>query len=270
MTFKNYKTQILKDERSKKLNFEIDGRTHFVYRITQIKLNEHYYGSKTGKISILGNPYISKSKDKEFIKDQKENPQNYKYKVIRVFDNPADKMVFEAYLHQKFNVKEKNNFYNRANQTPFGFDTTGNKEIARKISKAKMGISPWNKGKTGLQEPWNKGLTKSSSNIVKLQSEQMKGELNPMFNKNGIDHPNSKSFILLNEKNEEVGIYHSRLEFSNYCRINSIPFYPLYNKLGNPYDGRFKKFSGWILYVLDTNLDIPLYFLSRKRSPSEH
>ena len=140
MTYKNYKTQILKDERSSKLNFKIDGREHFVYRITQIELNVHYYGSKTGELEVLGKTYFSNSFDKEFIKDQEENPQNYKYKIVNSFDNPADKMILEAYLHQRFNVKEKdNNFYNRANQTPFGFDTTGNKEIALKISKSLKG-----------------------------------------------------------------------------------------------------------------------------------
>ena len=132
MTYETYKTQILKDPRSSKLNFDIDGRLHFVYRITHIFNLEYYYGSHSPKKGnkkqpkdIIGVTYFSSSKNKEFLKDQKDNPQNYKYKVIKIFDNSADKMIYEAYLHQYFDVKLHENFYNGANQTPFGFDTTG-------------------------------------------------------------------------------------------------------------------------------------------------
>jgi len=48
-----YKNLVLQDERSKKLNFEPDGREHYVYRITDYTRSEkeHYYGSHTPKNS---------------------------------------------------------------------------------------------------------------------------------------------------------------------------------------------------------------------------
>jgi len=60
---------------------------HYVYRISNILLDKHYYGyrkTQNDPILDIGIKYFSSSKDKEFIKDQKKNPQNYKYKIIRI------------------------------------------------------------------------------------------------------------------------------------------------------------------------------------------
>jgi hypothetical protein len=60
---------------------------HYTYRISNIKLNKHYYGTRTSKINPifdLGIKYFSSSADKEFMKDQKENHHNYKYKIIKI------------------------------------------------------------------------------------------------------------------------------------------------------------------------------------------
>ena len=56
-------------------------------------------------------------------------------------------------------------------------------ETRKKQSLAKIGITPWNKGKKGLQTAWNKGLTKETSESLKRLSEQRKGEGNPMYKK---------------------------------------------------------------------------------------
>lgn len=193
MNYQNYKTHILKDKRSTKLNFEIDGRTHYIYRITHITNKEYYYGSKTGDTSILGVKYFSSSLDEEFIKDQNLNPLDYKYKVIRIFDNPADKMLFESYLHQKFNVKKRNNFYNRSNQTPFGFDTTGNKEIAQKISNSLKG---------------RKHSTKTKENMS-INHADVNGENNPNYGKHQSDETKQKVL-----KAREINIEQTRKNIS--------------------------------------------------------
>jgi len=127
MTFNQYKSKILRHKNADKINFDIDGRMHYVYRITDGNL--HYYGSKTENFGInnptLGISYFSSSKDSDFkIKLMKEK-EKYRFKIVRYFNNPGDKILYECYLHQKFNVKNNNKFINRSNQTPFGFDTTG-------------------------------------------------------------------------------------------------------------------------------------------------
>ena len=63
---------------------------HYVYRITNIVSKRHYYGVKSSSCHPsldIGIKYFSSSKDKEFMIDQKENPQNYRYKVVKIFNS---------------------------------------------------------------------------------------------------------------------------------------------------------------------------------------
>lgn len=127
-------------------------KTHYVYRITNTNINKHYYGVR----SCIGNPkedlgirYFSSSRDTEFKIDQKENPDSYKYKIIRVYKTRILAVKMEIKLHNKLNVGINESFYNRAKHTSTGFDTTGipsrlkggtiSKEARAKMSKAKIG-----------------------------------------------------------------------------------------------------------------------------------
>ena len=96
---------------------------HYVYRITNIVENKHYYGKRSSKVLPtldIGVKYFSSSSDKDFIRDQKENPQNYKYKVVSIHSTDTAAVTKEIRLHIKFNVKDNVNFYNRANQLSNG------------------------------------------------------------------------------------------------------------------------------------------------------
>jgi hypothetical protein len=80
---------------------------YYVYRITHIFKHKHYYGFRSTSNdpkTDLGIKYFSSSKDKDFIKDQKENRSNYKYKIIKNFNNKNDALDLEIILHKKFNV----------------------------------------------------------------------------------------------------------------------------------------------------------------------
>lgn len=102
---------------------------HYVYRITNLVENKHYYGKRSSKNLTpkedLGKRYFSSSFDEYFIEDQKSNPQNYKYKVVRCFPNAKDAVLFEAKIHEKFDVARNKSFYNKAKCTGRGFDRTG-------------------------------------------------------------------------------------------------------------------------------------------------
>ena len=53
---------------------------HYVYRITNLKQNKHYYGCRTSKIrpiDDIGTIYFSSSTDTDFLYDLKENRENY-------------------------------------------------------------------------------------------------------------------------------------------------------------------------------------------------
>jgi hypothetical protein len=129
---------------------------HYVYRITNIIENKHYYGKRSTKIEPkkdLGAKYFSSSKDKLFISDQKENPSNYKYKVIVCTTTSKKAIELEIKLHSKFDVGVNPSFYNRAKQTSVGWDTTGipvwagrkhTEETKRKLSEIRKKVTGWN------------------------------------------------------------------------------------------------------------------------------
>ena len=99
---------------------------YYVYRISNIIVNKHYYGyrsSKTHPSKDLGIKYFSSSSDHSFIIDQKNNKNNYKYKIIKIFDNKFDAIRFESKLHYKFDVRHNKNFYNLSNQSNDSFLT---------------------------------------------------------------------------------------------------------------------------------------------------
>ncbi len=103
---------------------------HYVYRITNMIENKHYYGKRSSKIEPkldLGVRYFSSSSDKDFIKDQKANPQNYRYKIIIITCNSTKALSYENRLHIKFNVSTNPFFYNKAIQPSPMFNCEGRK-----------------------------------------------------------------------------------------------------------------------------------------------
>lgn len=118
---------------------------HYVYRITNKENNKHYYGVRTCRIIPkldLGIKYFSSSSDKEFIKEQKENKNNFKYKIIKIFTSRKEALTLEIKLHDKFDVGVNNYFYNKSKQTSEGFNRSGVKcsiETRCKMSKASIG-----------------------------------------------------------------------------------------------------------------------------------
>ena len=116
---------------------------HYTYRITNILINKHYYGTRTSKNKLpkedIGIYYFSSSRDKDFMQDQKDNPQNYKYKVIRISNTRKEAMLLEIYFHSKFNVAINGNFYNKTKATSTGFDITGTNVTKGICVKSKNG-----------------------------------------------------------------------------------------------------------------------------------
>ena len=124
---------------------------HYTYRITNKLLNKHYYGVRTSTNKPpkedIGIYYFSSSRDLGFIKDQKDNTQNYKYKVIMINNTRMAAENMETKLHNKFDVGINENFYNQAKQTSTGFDRTGirfkmTNDHKLKISLAKFSFIP--------------------------------------------------------------------------------------------------------------------------------
>ena len=179
--FNTYKTDILKDKRSHKLNFDSDGRYHYVYRISCKETGRHYYGCRTSEVhpsKDLGVVYFSSSLNEDFKSDVMSNPQNYKFKVVKILNSPSDKIIFEAFLHQRFDVKKNTKFLNRANQTPFGFDQSGTKQSEESNRKRSESL----KRKTHSEEyrrkmsELRKGKSKSKEHRKRI-GEALKGKI---------------------------------------------------------------------------------------------
>ena len=91
---------------------------HYTYRITNIKEGMYYYGVHSCDClpkEDIGVKYLSSSTDFDFIQNQKDNPQDYKYKVIKIFEARKEANKHEQFLHKKFNVRLHEKFYNKWN-----------------------------------------------------------------------------------------------------------------------------------------------------------
>lgn len=97
---------------------------YYIYRITNVVENKHYYGyrgTNNKPENDLGKKYFSSSTDKDFLKLQKTNPEQFKYKVIKEYQTKEQAVLKEVELHAKFDVKNHPKFYNLSNQLSLGF-----------------------------------------------------------------------------------------------------------------------------------------------------
>lgn len=110
---------------------------HYTYIIINQENGMMYIGTRSCNVNPMfdiGVKYFSSSSNKEFIKDQKENKWKYSYQVLKEFEKRKEAVSLEIELHQEHEVGKSDLFYNKCKQTATGFDNTGNKEIALKIS----------------------------------------------------------------------------------------------------------------------------------------
>lgn len=111
---------------------------HYVYRITNLSENKHYYGSRTSKVPPkldIGFKYFTSSSDTEFREDFKNNPHMYKVKIVSEYKTRKEALSHEIILHTRFNVKQHPSFYNKCNATSDGFSMQGVKKPFKNLSK---------------------------------------------------------------------------------------------------------------------------------------
>lgn len=152
---------------------------HYTYRITNTRAKKHYYGSRSSNTEPkldLGIKYFSSSSDKEFKLDQKLNPQDYKYKIIKIFESRKEAIILEIKLHHKFNVGINTNFYNKVKQTSTGFDNTGiimSEAQRKKISDRHKGTKMHDNTKIAISKAI-KGKSLSNEHKEKISNSNKK------------------------------------------------------------------------------------------------
>lgn len=144
---------------------------HTIYMITN-KINGKKYIGYTSK----ENPYhryiehVSAAKGKNYQKQnihkaiRKYGAENFEFSII--YQNECKDLVFKKMEHQL--IIEHNTL------GPYGYNMArgggGSGEISadtrQKMSDAKKGKIPWNKGQKNLSIPWNKGLTKKDPRVA--------------------------------------------------------------------------------------------------------
>lgn len=144
---------------------------HYVYRITNVKLNKHYYGVRSSldlPHKDLGIKYFSSSTDLEFINDQKINPIHYKYIIVSTFNSREEALLFEIKLHAKFDVAKNSNFYNKSKQTSKSWDTSGTFHSSETKHKMKM----WHSTRKPMSDEQKIKISKSNTG-KKLSKEHI-------------------------------------------------------------------------------------------------
>lgn len=164
---------------------------HYVYRITDLVNNKHYYGSRSCTrlpCEDLGIQYFSSSHDKQFILDQKNNSDNYRYKIIWICNTRKAALALEIKLHNKLDVGRNNAFYNLAKQTSTRFSTAGQTtpdEIRRKIGDAGRGRKCTDETRRKMSNSL-KGNTNGKNPSIETRRKMSEANIGTFWINNGI------------------------------------------------------------------------------------
>lgn len=130
-------------------------------------------------------------------------------------------------------------------------------ESINKMKKAAVGRNPHDNFNGKTFPAWNKGITKETSESLKRMAASRTGSGNPMSGKTGKDHPNTKTYRLVDNKGNEIKIFYSKIEFSDFCRENNIPFRWIFETSKNNsyyFDGskskKYSSFNGWFARIV--------------------
>lgn len=218
-TYNRYKLWASKNIKIKRLNFnKIDDRFYYIYRITHTTTNQHYYGSRVSfnKPNLdLGQKYFSSSKRKEHIKIFQ---RDYKFKILKVFNNNGDKVLYESFIHQYFDVKNNESFFNESNQLPWGFDVTNKDRNITGILKYKQTVA-LNEWKNTI------GKNKISKMLDGRDFNLIGSKISKTMIENGtsVGSQNGKSKIIniYDAKDNLVFVCHGNFNLT--CKENNLP-----------------------------------------------
>lgn len=153
---------------------------HYTYWITNIQEQKHYIGLRTSNIhplKDLGLKYFSSSTEKEFTQDQKENPQNYEYRISGTFSSRKLAELDEIEQHDVHDVGRNPRFYNKVKQVKGGFDRTGVPVTDEQRKQMSNVMNRWletNKPQPHSEETKSKIKNTWTDKKKKERSEQMK------------------------------------------------------------------------------------------------
>jgi len=151
-----------------------DDYNPYTYLIGWSKLDKWYYGSKTAnRHGDIANPitfwrsYFTSSKYVQKIIEEHGQPDVIQ--VRKVFNNADDTLRWEQKVLRRIDAANKSEWINKHNGGKFTWSgKTFDNDHCDKLSKAKKGKTPWNKGKKTGRIAWNRGKTHSAETCRKL------------------------------------------------------------------------------------------------------
>ena len=164
--------------------FVPDQKIHYVYRVKDLEDDTYYYGSRaTTEIPVIDFwKYGTSSCKKGLILEHGES--RFSVKIMATFDNRSEKICYESFLHQYFDVRRNDKFFNKSNQTPFGIDFCGRKHSEKTLKKLKGRVfSEETRARMSLarRRLWESGyLYKIHENVIERMSV-------PYINEDGVE-----------------------------------------------------------------------------------
>lgn len=147
---------------------------YYVYKITNLSNNMYYIGSRQSKCDPkddLGVKYFSSSSNKNFINEQKQNPNKFKYEILSKHNSRMEAFEEEVRVQIELGCLEDELCYNKSINhlqfTNYNKSFKHTKESKEKLSKAR-------KEYYKTHDAWNKGY-KYPEEFGKKVSESLKG-----------------------------------------------------------------------------------------------
>jgi hypothetical protein len=179
---------------------------HYVYRITCLITNKHYYGVRSCEADPcldLGKKYKSSS-NVVLMSIMLYGAEKHKFKIVRKFKTRMDAMLFECFLHEKFNVDLNPKFMNKARNrtTRAYFSAPGNQNPC------------WGKRMMFLErdvifvKPEEINLYKERGYVLGrpewLKNYGRKGKLNSFYGKK---HSNETKILLRKKRSKPIKVF---------------------------------------------------------------
>lgn len=101
---------------------------YYVYRITCFHKNskeKYYYGYRSSSVIPMADTRYWSSSKYVLAAIKRLGKIYFKKKILKIFTNRFSALKFEMRLHEKFDVANNPLFFNKSNQTKWGYNCTG-------------------------------------------------------------------------------------------------------------------------------------------------
>jgi len=108
---------------------------YYVYKITDKKRKKYYIGSRQSAVTPkqdLGHDYFSSSTNKKFIEEQRKDPSQFEYEIIKEYPNMLEALEHEKKILQRVDARNNEKYYN--GRTRLGFTPINSRVTKNTVS----------------------------------------------------------------------------------------------------------------------------------------